>query len=319
MRILLSLLCLLYLLTGCDRVGTPTEQLLLHPHEAEEPRTHPVHNPVPFAIQQNIWESEILLIRDLLSLEIDDREEIDRIIEAIRTRREQAENYVHYVDVDGMALVGTKGTWMNDMANIMLTMTSKRPAIRKQLRYDTGFYFVLFHPRYFTMPELPEWRSIKELYYPGNTLFIIPAGMCAFDDKHNICLAPSAVWYNEFQAWGFENSWKVAIHEFGHAIDHAVRKIDPSFETKLNQAYENAKEKELWTYHFHAVPDSARDNPREYWALGIEAWFFGRVETSFGHLGNTKSPPLNKATLPELDPLLYKLLDEWLPYADLEL
>ncbi|MCY3740414.1 MAG: hypothetical protein OXH00_05295 [Candidatus Poribacteria bacterium] len=318
LRNLLFLLCLLCLFAGCDRIQTPTQQLLLHPHEDEEPMTHPVHFQIPVWLQETLWENEEQLIRDLLNLELRDREEIDRLIEAIRTRREQSEDYTVFVDVDGMALIGTRymSTRIEEMANIMLTMTQKHPEIRKELHYDTGFYFVIFHPRYYIVPQLPEWRSIKELHYPGNTLFIVPAGICDFNVQHNLCIAPSKVFDNEFRSWGFKNSWEVAIHEFGHAIDYAIRKIDPSFEKKLNRAYENAKEKGLWTYYFHAVPNSPRDNPKEYWALGIEAWFVGKNETTFGKLG--KSPALTKGTLSELDPLLYELLDEWLPYVDLE-
>ena len=134
-----------------------------------------------------------------------------------------------------------------------------------------------------------------------------------------MCGSPSKVYdYAENNAWWFKNSWEVAIHEFGHAMDWAISEIDSSFASKLNEAYENAKDEGLWTYHLTSSPNSRRNNPAEYWAEGIEAWFIGKNETRIGWLDGAKSPPLNKVTLPELDPLLYELLNEWLPHVDLE-
>lgn len=317
MRNILCLISLLCLFTACGRIESPTQEILLHPHEAEEPLTHTVQFQVPKWLQDILWENEEQLIQDLVKLELRDRKEIDSIIEAIRTRREQSEDYTVFVDVDGMALIGTRGigTRIEEMANIMLTMTQKHPSIRKELHYDKGFYFVIYSPVFFTTEQLPEWREAKKGF--GNNIYLIPPGFCYFG--LNMCVAPSKVSdYAVNKAWWFKNSWEVGIHEFGHAMDYAIRKIDPSFETKLTAAYENAKEKGLWTYHLNAPPDSFRDNPKEYWALGIEAWFLGKNETHIGWVNGERSPAMNKVTLPEVDPLLYELLNEWLPYVDIE-
>ena len=327
----LSLFFLAFFVIGslaCSRIESPTDEILLHPHEAEEPLTHTVSFYIPKWIQEALWEDEEQLIQDLLNLETTDREEVDGIIEAIRMRREQSENYAVFVDVDGMALIGTRGmsTRIQEMANIMLTMTQKRPEIRKELHYDTGFYFVIYYPVLFTTDQLPEWREAKKAY--GNSIYFVTPGYCHFRQVNTgdktvytfaMCVAPSKVFdYAVNKSWLFHNSWEVGIHEFAHAMDYAIRKIDLSFQRKITKAYENAKEKGLWTYHLTAAPDSFRDNPKEYWAEGVEAWFVGKNETRIGRLNGEKSPPLNKATLPELDPLLYELLNEWLPYVDIE-
>ncbi len=326
-----NILCLIYLLclfTACGRIESPTQQILLHPHEVEEPLTHTVTFNIPKWIQDTLWEDEERLIQDLLKLETRDREKADSIIEAIRMRREQSENYYVFVDVDGMALIGTRGmsTRIQEMANIMLTMTQKRPEIRKELHYDTGFYFVIYYPVLFTTDQLPEWREAKKGF--GDSIYFVPPGFCYFRQVNSegeivysfaMCAAPSKVFdYAVNKAWWFHNSWQVGIHEFAHAMDYAIRKIDDTFETRLTTAYENAKEKGLWTYHLTAAPDSFRDNAKEYWAEGVEGWFIGKNETRIGWLDGAKSPPVNKVTLPEIDPLLYELLNEWLPYVDLE-
>ena len=177
-----------------------------------------------------------------------------------------------------MALIGTRGmsTRIEEMANIMLTMTQKRPEIRKELHYDTGFYFVIYYPVKYTTDQLPEWREAKKGF--GDSIYLIPPGFCYFRQVNSanrviysfsMCAAPSKVFdYAVNRAWWFKNSWQVGIHEFAHAMDYAIRKIDSSFEKKLTEAYENGKEKGLWTYHLTAPPDSFRDNPKEYWAEG---------------------------------------------------
>lgn len=318
MRSLFILLCLLSL--GCGRTDQPTSQItsqvLLHPHIPEHVN-HTVHfGEIPKWLQEQIWEDEEQLITDLLSLERTESAEIDRIIDEIVTIRQQIETYRVFLLVDGMALIGSNflgNVWLENMANIMLTMTSKRPEIRKELHWNTGFYFAIFHPGRYAINQIPEWREFKRKL--GNRLIIGIGGFC-LQSKYYMCVAPSFVWENSLSHQGFrpENSWRIAIHEFAHAIDFAIRKIDPSFQDKLQQAYENAKENKLWTYLTLDKPDSYRDNAQEYWAEGVEAWFIGK-EDSFVK----NAPFLDRESLLQFDPKLYELLNEWLPQEDIPL
>ena len=55
----------------------------------------------------------------------------------------------------------------------------------------------------------------------------------------------------------------VFIHEFAHAMNFAIRLIDPTFDTRLAEAYEEAVEN-----------DSAFSNsPFEHWAVTAQNWF----------------------------------------------
>ncbi len=325
MRSLFILLCLLSL--GCGRTDQPTTQItsqvLLHPHTPEHVNHTIRYSGVPANIRDSIWENEQQLIRDLLELEQTDSEEIDRIIDEIVKLRNQIETYKVFVDVDGMALISTKGlgsTWVEHMANIMLTMTSKHTEIREKLHYDTGFYFVLFHPGYYQINQLPEWKQFRKKL--GNIL-LIGIGVGGFCDDQGgkyLCIAPSRVFDFELRG-GLQpvNSWRVAIHEFAHAIDHAIRQIDLTFEDKLQQAYENAKEKKLWTHRAMNTSGSYafRDNPMEYWAENVEIWFIGKNNSGTSYVEDQPAM-LEKEGILESDPKLYKLLDKWLPDTNLK-
>lgn len=52
----------------------------------------------------------------------------------------------------------------------------------------------------------------------------------------------------------------IAVHEFCHTIDAALRRIDPGWRARLGQAYQNAVAKGLWKNTYAAT------NAAEYWA-----------------------------------------------------
>jgi alpha-glucosidase len=88
----------------------------------------------------------------------------------------------------------------------------------------------------------------------------------------------------------------ILIHEFNHAIHrHGLHTVDPTFDSRLEKAYDNAKSKGLWkgTYVI--------ENRAEYWAEGAQA-YFDCMRPQFG--ANTREK------LQKYDPDLFKLVDE---------
>jgi len=60
----------------------------------------------------------------------------------------------------------------------------------------------------------------------------------------------------------------IMIHEFAHAIhEMAVKHLDPSFDRRLEAAYDAAMEKGLWKDLY------AAENHHEYWAEAVQSWF----------------------------------------------
>ena len=95
------------------------------------------------------------------------------------------------------------------------------------------------------------------------------------------------------------------VHEFGHALHfESLRHLDPTFEQRVKRAYENAMALDLWPL---AV---TRGNSTEYWAEGIELWFY---EIGAGRQFQTH------AAFAEHDPLLGEILSEWFPAVSLPL
>ena len=92
----------------------------------------------------------------------------------------------------------------------------------------------------------------------------------------------------------------ILIHEFAHAM-HAMglNRVDPTFEGRLREAWEDAKEQGLWRGTY------AITNPAEYWAEAVQSWFDDNRENDALHNGvNTR------AELEEYDPALAALCAE---------
>ncbi len=71
----------------------------------------------------------------------------------------------------------------------------------------------------------------------------------------------------------------VLVHEIAHAIHlAALDDLDPSFDTRLQDLYKNAKNKGLWKGEY------AMTNHNEYWAEGV-ASYFGGEESLCSNLG----------------------------------
>ena len=96
---------------------------------------------------------------------------------------------------------------------------------------------------------------------------------------------------------GSGGSHTVLIHEFAHAIHRfGLNTVDPTFNNRLQIAYDAAMEKGLWQGTY------ASSDRGEYWAEGTQAWFYPKGGGSFK--GNTRQ------ALKVYDPALAALLAE---------
>jgi uncharacterized protein (DUF885 family) len=92
------------------------------------------------------------------------------------------------------------------------------------------------------------------------------------------------------------NRENILIHEFNHAIhQQGLRKVDPTFDSRLKEIYQKAMDKGLWKDTYVAT------NRSEYWAEGVQA-YFDCMRPQFG--ANTREK------LEKYDPDLFKLVDE---------
>ncbi len=70
----------------------------------------------------------------------------------------------------------------------------------------------------------------------------------------------------------------ILIHEFAHNIHlRGLVRVDPEFDTKLQDTYKRAMKKGLWTGKYASV------NHHEYFAEGVQSWFNNNRENDHDH------------------------------------
>ena len=70
----------------------------------------------------------------------------------------------------------------------------------------------------------------------------------------------------------------ILIHEFAHAMhEMGLNRVDPTFEPRLLEAWQDAKEQGLWRGTY------AITNPAEYWAEAVQSWFDDNRENDALH------------------------------------
>ncbi len=92
----------------------------------------------------------------------------------------------------------------------------------------------------------------------------------------------------------------ILVHEFAHTIhEQGVAEVDATFDGRLEAAYADARNADLWTDTYAAT------NPIEYWAEGVQSYFDvnGTNDASHGGIAT-------RAALLGYDPALYALVDE---------
>lgn len=88
----------------------------------------------------------------------------------------------------------------------------------------------------------------------------------------------------------------IAVHEFCHTIDSALRSIDSTWTARRNKTYQNAVAKGLWKNTY------AASNPGEYWAEVAQSYFDCNRTNNWNH-----GPVGNREQLKAHDPEGYEL------------
>lgn len=248
---------------------------------------------VPPRIASKLWDpfwtraELIAAIADIEKGEPDWEDRINSHIRLIAKRDRKRLYYNRYINAGGVAIVGNASVadkFFLMAKDIVLRMTKKHPNIRKQLLPRDNFYLVLLRDfaRYLEMPE-----------YLWSPQIEFDSGSC----QANYCWSIVSYWHT--------HPMEVFVHEFAHAIHKAINgnkymrlnpALDPTFDGRLQLAYENALELGTWRGLY------AEKNYREYWAEGVEAWFYD--------IGPDREFPTHQAFAAR-DPMLAELIEEW--------
>lgn len=91
----------------------------------------------------------------------------------------------------------------------------------------------------------------------------------------------------------------ILVHEFGHVVhEFGMKAVDPTFDDRLNQVYQDAMKRGLWHGKYAAT------NRMEYWAEGVQSWFDTNRHDDFEH-----NHVHTRAQIKEYDPGLAALLE----------
>ncbi|WP_143325744.1 hypothetical protein [Paraburkholderia ribeironis] len=212
--------------------------------------------------------------------------------------------YKKYVDASGIPVVATAE--VGDLALlkakcIIDAMVSRHDAIRTRLSINvTGFLVI---PKNKEMTTLPEYVNLDRQ-------FPLPCGE-KWDKR-----AQGIGWtsYLPYASCSEANLLKVGrpsdryphesicIHEFAHTVmDAGILLHDPEFGDRLDRLYKNAKEKYLGDSY-------AGQNPGEYWAEGVQAWF-----NAADCNNRTKTPTCTIHELYKTDPRFACEISKWFP------
>lgn len=220
--------------------------------------------------------------------------------------------YDKYINAEGIAIIapsyststsGVRDEFLYMTREIILTMTSERPALRRVLS-PGEFRYVLIgggEVRDRTLPKELDVLARYAGFFGG-----VRDGVASIGG-----VAPS--FDPDTRSWSEVLMTMVVTHEFAHAIDYAFREnphLFPNWNRRLTRLYEAALVKAERGEGFFREGDTPLQNSGEYWAYAASEWF---TRTH----GGTPDDDWGRDWMLEWDPGLYRLLDDVFPAVDL--
>jgi len=213
----------------------------------------------------------------------------DSFFEKVRERdRDVArEFYKKYIDIKGMPVVAAAE--VADLAlqrtyDIVTHMLAGRPDVLKAM-VDRGMYLVIIgKDQVYT--DLPENRNAQNPDYLNERVRGTGGFPTSFGEE-NLLSLPIDRYDDE----------SIAVHEFCHTIDSTLRRIDPTWRSRMNAVYRNAVDKGLFKDTY------AGSNSAEYWAETAQAYFDNNRVNNWNH-----GPIGGREQLKLYDPQGYELV-----------
>jgi hypothetical protein len=184
------------------------------------------------------------------------------IPDSVRRELKLAEFYQKSVPNADLPVVGSKVVTDHALAEaawIVRKMLAGREDIIKAMRGNRVRVVVMAATEYTTdVPEHSRMRSKQFWDRRARGLGATPSNPAVSCGEENLLDYPGDPYPNE----------NIFVHEFAHAIHGTgMNKVDPTFDGRLREAFEKAKERKLWVNTYAAT------NHSEYWAEGVQCWF----------------------------------------------
>jgi hypothetical protein len=183
----------------------------------------------------------------------------DAFFERVREQDRTAARafYAKMVDVGGMPVAAAAP--VDDLAlrrahAIVTRMLAGRPDILAALVKSRMYLIIIGRDQVYT--DMPEYRHHPNPAFQNERVRGTGGRPTSFGEE-NLLSLPLDRYDDE----------SIAVHEFCHTIDGALRSIDPTWNERINAAFEHARKKGLYADTY------AGSNPGEYWAEICQSYF----------------------------------------------
>ncbi len=177
--------------------------------------------------------------------------------------------YKKYSEVNGLPVVAAAEVADEALQRtcfIVRHMLAGRPDILKAMIDNGTRLIIIGKDQVYT--DMPEYRNSRNPRYLNERVRGTGGLNVTSFGEENLLNLPLDRYDDE----------SIAVHEFCHTIDAALRKIDPAWRERLVQTYQNAIRKGLWENAY------AASNPAEYWAEICQSYFDCNRVNNWNHV-----------------------------------
>jgi hypothetical protein len=205
-----------------------------------------------------------------------------------RDRETARRFYKKYLDIKGLDVAA--GAEVADEAlhrtyHIVTHLLAGRPDILEAMAKHGTRLIVIGRDQVYT--DMPEYRnSLNAAYLNERVRGTGGLGVTSFGEE-NLLNLPLDRYDDE----------SIALHEFCHTIDAALRQIDPRWRERLGETYREAIKQGLWKNTYAAT------NQAEYWAEICQSYFDCNRINNWNH-----GPIGTREQLKQYDPSAYELV-----------
>ena len=212
----------------------------------------------------------------------------------VREDFSMAEFYQQYCDAGGVPVVASREVYPQALLEahyLIMKMVGHRPEILSAMGVAKTRFTVMAHDEWTT--DVPEHSDLRPPEYWDRRA----RGLGATKWRPCVSCGEENLLGFEGDPYATEN---ILIHEFAHAIhEMGLNTVDPTFDPRLNQAYQEAMGRGLWKGVY------ASTNRMEYWAEAVQSWFNTNRENDPQH-----NHVNTRAELREYDPAVAALCEE---------
>lgn len=195
--------------------------------------------------------------------------------------------YKKYIDVNGLPVVAAEDvadTALQRTYDIVTHMLAGRPDILEAMEKDGMYLIIIGRDQVYT--DMPENRNHPNPDYMNERVRGTGGRPTSFGEE-NLLSLPLDRYDDE----------SIAVHEFCHTIDGALRDLDPEWRDRRNETYRKAMDRGLHRLAY------AAGNPGEYWAEIAQAYFDCNRVNNWNH-----GPIGTREQLKVYDPEGYELV-----------